>query len=153
MRLKRFVIAMLSWCAAIVLWSTPGTIGNSFQAVQTPGPVALDLSGLRPGPVSVAGTRESVTVQWQDESSRPWTAVFSLDPAQPLITAISVNGKPILERARPLYWCETGKRRGGWDQFFDFPPSHPEGTRRFAGELEAAECKRAHDRGSRRDLL
>jgi hypothetical protein len=149
---KRFVISMLSWCAAIVLWSTPWTIGIPFQAVQTPAPVALDLSGLRPGPVSVDGTRESVTVQWQDESSRPWTAVFSLDPAQPLITAISVDGKPIVERARPLYWCETGKRRGGWDQFFDFPPSHPEGTRRFAGELKLRSAK-ARTVGDRVEIL
>lgn len=103
---------------------------------QGPPPVALDLSGLQSGPVTVTAIERSVTVRWPDETSRAWTAVFSLDPAQPLITAVSVDGKPVLERARPLYWCETGKRRGGWDQFFDFPPSHPEGTRSFTGELK-----------------
>ena len=103
---------------------------------QAPLPVPVDLSGVRSGPVTVTATERAVTVRWPDESSRSWTAIFSLDPAQPLITAVSVDGKAVIERARPLYWCETGKRRGGWDQFFDFPPNHPEGTRSFAGELK-----------------
>jgi hypothetical protein len=34
----------------------------------------------------------------------------------------------IIERARPVYSGSTGKRRGGWDAFFDFPLSHSEGT-------------------------
>lgn len=41
----------------------------------------------------------------------------------------------MLSGARPFYRAETGKRRGGWDAFFDFPPSAPEGTRSFMGEF------------------
>jgi len=39
-------------------------------------------------------------------------------------------------------------RRGGWDQFFDFPPSHPNGTRQFAGDfqLRYAEARTVGDR-------
>lgn len=58
----------------------------------------------------------------------------------------------MVEGARPLYWCETGKRRGSWDQFFDFPPSHPEGTRRFLGELKPRNAK-ARTTGDRVEIL
>ncbi len=97
--------------------------------------VPLDVSQVRPGPVAVEARAESVVVRWPDEASRTWQAEFSLDPARPLITSIGVAGKAVLERGRPLYWCSTGKRRGGWDAFFDFPPTHPDGTRSFTGDF------------------
>ena len=46
------------------------------------------------------------------------------------------NGKTVVQSAAPLYNCQTGKRRGGFDEFFDFPPSHPDGTRSFIGQLQ-----------------
>ncbi len=64
-----------------------------------------------------------------------WQAVFSLDSRRPLISQISTGGKAVIEAARPFYRLQTGKRRGGWDAFFDFPPSAPEGTRTFLGEF------------------
>ena len=97
--------------------------------------VPLDVSGVRPGPVVVERSGDTLLVRWPDEASRPWTAEFSLDPAKALITTIRMGDKTIAERARPLYWCETGKRRGGWDAFFDRPFTHPEGTRRSVGEF------------------
>jgi hypothetical protein len=78
---------------------------------------------------------------WSDGESQEWRADFSLDPARPLITSISTGGRKIIERARPIYDCSVGKRRGGWDQFFDFPPNHPEGTRSFMGVFRAASAK------------
>src|SRR5215510_4928874 len=97
--------------------------------------VEIDLSAVRTGPVTVTSTSSSATVRWTDEANRPCTAEFALDPKAPLITAISVNGAPVIERARPFYQLTTGKRRGGWDAFFDFPPSHPDGTRTFQGAV------------------
>ena len=110
--------------------------------------VPADLSGVRPGPITIETSGGSLIVTWPDESARAWHAVFSLDPAQPLITRIAVGEKPVIERARPLYWCSTGIRRGGWDQFFDFPPSHPNGTRSFQGDfrLRYAEARTEGDR-------
>jgi len=110
--------------------------------------VTLDVSEVRPGPVRVVAAAESATVEWQDGTPRSWAAEFSLDPAKPLLTALRVNGKVIVERAVPLYRVETGKRRGGWDQFFDFPPSHPDGTRRFQGafKLKSARARTIGDR-------
>ena len=97
--------------------------------------VTLDVSGVRPGPVTVTSTASAATVRWNDEADRPWTAEFSLEPRAPLITAIAAGGARVIERARPFYQCTTGKRRGGWDAFFDFPPSHPDGTRTFLAEF------------------
>ena len=34
-----------------------------------------------------------------------------------------------------MYRCTTGKRTGGWDAFFDFPPANPAGTRQFLMEF------------------
>lgn len=126
MRLTIFLLPALCWAAT----------------------VPVDLSGVRAGPVAVESEGGSLVVTWPDEKARLWRAVFSLEPAQALITSIGPGGKAIVERARPLYWGSTGARRGGWDQFFDFPPSHPNGTRRFTGEfgLRYAEARTVGDR-------
>jgi hypothetical protein len=110
--------------------------------------VPLDTSRVQPGPITVEKTPAAAIIRWPDETSRQWRAEFSLDSERPLLTAISVDGRQIVERARPLYWCETGKRRGGWDEFFDRPFMHPEGTRRFAGvfRLRSAKARTIGDR-------
>src|SRR5208282_5330311 len=95
----------------------------------------LDTSGVRPGPILVQSVNGGFLVEWRAENSRSWTAQFALDPRKPLITSIGVGGKIVLAGGRPFYRVETGKRRGGWDAFFDFPPSAPEGTRTFLGEF------------------
>src|SRR4051794_13076204 len=97
--------------------------------------IEADLTQYRPGPVNVVSADTTLTVRWNDDAGTPWTAVFSLDAQKPLITAIRVGDKTVIDRARPVYSCSTGKRRGGWDAFFDFPPSHPEGTRSFLGQF------------------
>jgi hypothetical protein len=110
--------------------------------------VPADLTGVRPGPVHVTATAGVLQVEWPDASSRTWRAVFSLDPAKPLIASIGVGANQIVERAQPVYRGATGIRRGGWDAFFDFPPSHPEGTRRFeaAFHLSGAKARTVGDR-------
>ena len=91
--------------------------------------VPFDLTGVRPGPIGVVRSEASVTVAWPDETGRIWRATFSLDPAQPLVTSIGPDGEAVVRAARPFYQGETGKRRGGWNAFFDDPTSHPDGTR------------------------
>ena len=90
--------------------------------------------------VTATQSPDAIRVSWQDENL-PWTAEFSKDPAKPLITAIKQGDKLIVALARPFYWIESGKRRGGFDQFFDFPPSHPDGTRKFQSEFKATNPK------------
>jgi hypothetical protein len=99
--------------------------------------VPADISTVRPGPVTVAASTEALTVQWLDETNRSWSAEFSLDTEQPLITNIRLDGKAVIRNANPQYWVTTGIRRGraGFDEFADFPGDHPEGTRHFWGEL------------------
>lgn len=111
--------------------------------------VEIDVSEVRPGVVKVTKQPESVLVDWPDERGRLWQAEFSLNPARPLITRIGLtSGKPILQGGDPLYDCEVGIRRGGWDEFFDNPSLHPEGTRHFPGvfRLTGAKAKSVGDR-------
>jgi hypothetical protein len=110
--------------------------------------VPFHITGPVPPSIGITSTADSVVVTWNDKAGRPCSAQFSLDPAKPLIAAIAVNGKTVISRAQPVYRASTGKRRGGFDQFFDFPPSHPEGTRSFLGDfkLTAGRAKFESDR-------
>jgi hypothetical protein len=98
--------------------------------------VPLDLSGVRPGPITVARDEESVTITWPDDTGRAWRATFSLNPAQPLVTSIGAGADAIVRGGRPFYQGETGKRRGGWYAFFDDPTTHPDGTRHVQSTLQ-----------------
>ena len=113
--------------------------------------VPTDLSAVRPGPVSVEQAGETLVVTWPDGEDRPWQAIFSLDPAKPLIASISTQGREVIADARPYYQGETGKRRKGWNAFFDYPPEHPEGTRAAMGKF-ALRSARATTKGSRVEL-
>src|SRR5215469_18612047 len=110
--------------------------------------VPFDIGGPGPGSIQVTSTPDAVLVSWKDNNGRTCSAQFSLEPARPLISSITVNGKAVISRAQPIYRASTGKRRGGFDQFFDFPPSHPDGTRSFLGNfrLTAAHAKFEGDR-------
>jgi hypothetical protein len=110
--------------------------------------ISADISGVKAGPIAVSSTADSLAVRWNDGATHRWKATFSLDSSKPLITAITVDGRQVVDRANPVYRCTTGKRRGGWDAFFDFPPSAPEGTRSFLQEFHptSASARTAGDR-------
>ena len=114
-------------------------------------PVPLDLSGLKPGPVAVTREGDMAVVRWPDSSGRTWEASFNLEPARPLIAAIKAGDKIVVQNAVPIYNAQTGKRRGGFDEFFDFPPSHPDGTRSFQGNLRIT-AARAETLGDRVEI-
>lgn len=116
-------------------------------------PVAFDLSGVRPGPVAVTAAGDTAVVKWQDAQNKTWEAVFSLEPNRPLIATIRSGGKDIIQNAVPIYSAQTGKRRGGFDEFFDFPPSHPDGTRSFQGNLRISAAKAATLGGDKGDRV
>jgi hypothetical protein len=110
-------------------------LASVIPAVAFAAPVSFDVTRVRTGPITVAQEGDMAVVRWQDSTSRTWEASFNLEPARPLIAAIKVGGKTVVQNAVPIYSAQTGKRRGGFDEFFDFPPSHPEGTRSFQGVL------------------
>jgi hypothetical protein len=118
--MRRFVIALVLACSAGYLQAAP---------------ITSDVSAVKPGPIAVVASDQSLTVSWNDEANHQWQAVFSLESTKPLITAISVDGHNIVELAKPYYRCTTGKRTGGWDAFFDFPPGNPAGIRQFIQEF------------------
>lgn len=107
-----------------------GSFGCAYAA-----PITADLSGVKPGPITVVSADQALNVAWSDAANHHWQTVFSLDSTKPLITSISVDGRNIVALAKPYYRCTTGKRRGGWDAFFDFPPAAPDGTRQFLQEF------------------
>src|SRR4051794_212592 len=116
--------------------------------------IPADISSVQPGPVTISASPQSLTVRWPDERSRMWTAEFSLDSEKPLITTIGLEATPIVRNAWPQYWANTGKRRGpaGFDEFFDFPGNHPDGTRRFEGVFRPVNVK-VRSVGDRVELL
>lgn len=101
--------------------------------------IAVDMSGMKPGPIAVQTIGQSLNVSWNDKNSHRWETTFSLDSTKPLITAIAVDGKAVVTLARPVYRITSGKRSGGWDAFFDFPPANPAGTRSFIQEFYPTE--------------
>ena len=58
----------------------------------------------------------------------------------------------VVTDARPFYRGETGKRRGGWNVFFDDPTTHPEGTRHVQGTFTLRGA-RARSIGERVELV
>ncbi len=110
--------------------------------------ITVDQSGVRPGPVEVKEDGGALRVNWEDGARHRWEAMFSLDSTKPLIAGLSVDGRVVLEGARPLYRCSTGKRTGGWDVFFDAPPLAEEGIKEFRGMFApgAAVVKTVGDR-------
>src|SRR5882762_3682430 len=116
--------------------------------------VPADISGVRQGPVTVTVSAEALTVRWPDELSRTWTAEFSLNSEKPLITMIGLDRTAIVRNAWPQYMATTGKRRGpaGFDEFFDYPGNHPDGTRRFEGTFRPVSAK-ARSAGDRVEVL
>jgi hypothetical protein len=98
-------------------------------------PISVDLTGVRSGPVAAGVEGQTLVIDWQDAAHHEWQTRFSLDSARPLISSISADRKNIVESAWPYYRCTTGKRSGGWDAFFDFPPANHAGTRQFLAEF------------------
>ena len=126
-------------------------LGLAWPSLICAATLAVDVSGVRPGPITVNSTAGALEVHWRDERARSWTARISLTASVPTIDSIAVEGQPVIERAQPYYRAETGKRRGGWDAFFDFPPSHPDGTRSFFAEFHPQSI-RARSIGDRMEI-
>ena len=121
--MKRLATLVLLGCSSALAYGTA---------------ITPDLSAVKAGPISVVSSSQSLKITWNDTANQHWQTIFSLDSTKPLITAISVDGRNIVELAKPYYRCSTGKRRGGWDAFFDFPPADPQGTRQFLLEFHPA---------------
>ncbi|HEY3453809.1 MAG TPA: hypothetical protein VGK64_04345 [Bryobacteraceae bacterium] len=53
-----------------------------------------ELFDVKPGPIAVSSSNDTLQVRWTDGGGQTWQTDFSLDSTKPLITAITVNGKP-----------------------------------------------------------
>ena len=111
----------MKWLATLFLLGYASALAHAT-------PITPNVSAVKAGPITVVSSTESLKITWDDAANQHWQTIFSLDSTTPLITAISVDGRNIVELAKPYFRCSTGKRRGGWDAFFDFPPADPQGT-------------------------
>jgi len=90
-------------------------------------PIWVDFSGYDPS-CGIQATQEGPLLQilWPGERGQTLRVRFNLGDLNLLIRDISVSRSstfvPILENVSPQYMSYTGKRRGGWDNFFDHPP-------------------------------
>ena len=106
---------------------------HAYGAAITP-----NLSAVKAGPIAVVSSAQSLKITGMTPQINTGKRSSRWTRPNLLITAISVDGRNIVELAKPYYRCSTGKRRGGWDAFFDFPPADPQGTRQFLLEFHPA---------------
>ncbi|MDT8757249.1 hypothetical protein MZO42_00925 [Sphingomonas psychrotolerans] len=80
-----------------------------------------------PGDVRMTRTQTAVTLDWPSAANERAQLVLSLDPRQPLISAVSIAGKPVLGGVDPAGVITVGTRdlKEGWTIFFDNPRQRP----------------------------
>ncbi|MBA3439257.1 MAG: hypothetical protein H0T92_05245 [Pyrinomonadaceae bacterium] len=104
-----------------------------FVPVRSQEVVPIDLSAYRESSdFRVTHNGNLLTVNWSGENKAALRLSFNLADAEKLIAELSHAASPssagrkiILKDAAPAYWVYMGKRRGGWDNFFDRPSSRP----------------------------
>ncbi len=109
--------------------------------------VRIDLSAYRVSPdFQVATDGDTLIVNWLGENNVSWRMCLNLaDPAK-LIAELShtvssaSKRKVILKNAAPAFSVYTGKRRGGWDNFFDSPSSRPHEITEYFSKLLGEGC-------------
>lgn len=82
-----------------------------------------------------------LTATWTGERQQALRLQLNLAEPEKLIAELSVAGHVLLRDAAPAYSVYTGKRRGGWDNFFDTPSSRPHETREFTSTLRTTQVK------------
>ena len=92
--MKRLATLFLLGCSSALAYGTP---------------ITPNVSAVKDGPISVVSSAQSLTISWDDTANQHWQTIFSLDSTKPLITAISVDGRNIVELAKPYYRCSTRK--------------------------------------------
>jgi hypothetical protein len=80
-----------------------------------------------PGDVRMTRTETAVTIDWPSAADERAQLVLSLDPRQPLISALSIEGRPVLGGVDPAGVVTVGTRdlKEGWTIFFDNPRQRP----------------------------
>lgn len=79
------------------------------------------------GDVKVVRAQDAVTIDWPSAEGERAQLVLSLDPGTPLIRAVSVAGKTVLDGVDPAGVVTVGTRdlKEGWTIFFDNPRQRP----------------------------
>jgi len=128
-----------------------GCASAAIFGVRAESALPVDISGFQAGAVTLEQRPSAIQLCWPDEKNRRWCADFDTSGHPEVVRAISLNGVEMITGGRPVYWIDTGVRRGGFDQFFDFPGSAPEGIHRFEGVFEPAAVT-VRSRGDRAEI-
>ena len=113
-------------------------------------PIWVDFSGYDTSSgIQVVQQGALLQVVWPGENGRALRVRFNMADLNLLIREIGVSKAstfvPILENASPQYMSFTGKRRGGWDNFFDHPPGRRDEIRTFDSSLRGNMCQVTSD--------
>ncbi len=114
-----------------------------FVPVQSQENAPIDFSAYRESSdFRVTRNGNLLTVNWSGENNAALRLSFNLADAEKLIAELSHATSPssaerklILKDAAPAYWVYTGKRHGGWDNFFDRPSSRPQEVSEYFSKL------------------
>jgi hypothetical protein len=139
-RLEKFVrvcVFKMIWLLGLLILF----FGVSYGAT----PIWVDFSGYDPScGIQVVQEGPLLQVIWPGERGQVLRIRFNLGDLNLLIRDMSVSRSsafvPVLENVSPQYMCFTGKRRGGWDNFFDTPPSYRAEIRTYDSSLAGNMC-------------
>ena len=85
-QMKRLATLFLLGCSLALAYSTA---------------ITPNVSAVKTGSIAVVSSAQSLKITWDDTANQHWQTIFSLDSTKPLITAISVDGRNIVELAKP----------------------------------------------------
>ena len=107
-----------------------------FQSSRSQPELPVDFSAYREtADFRVTRKREALTINWYGENRISFRLSLNLADPEKLIAELSqavssaAPRKIILKDAAPAYRVTTGKRNGGWDNFFDSPARLADRTR------------------------
>src|SRR5437899_3082999 len=113
-------------------------------------PIWVDFSGYdKSCGIQVTQDGPLLQVVWPGDRDQALRFRFNLGDMSALVRDISISKAstfaPILENVSPQYMSYVGKRRGGWDNFFDTPPIHRAEIRTFDSSLKGNMCQITSD--------
>ena len=133
---------MRSTILLIIAWASLATQASSQD-------IPIDFSSWRASTYfQLQRTGDFLIVNWHGERKVSLQLSFNLKDPEKLIAELSHAASPtatarqiILKDAAPAYRITVGKRRGGWDNFFDSPATRPHEITEYTSKLLLKSCR------------
>jgi hypothetical protein len=112
----------------------------------------VDLSKFNPASgIRIERVGTALRADWTADAAKRCAAIFSLDPARPLLEALEVGGTVVAQGVRPVFTITTGSRTESPNEryiFFDKPASRPTKTHETIFDFKAVRVESAETRAS-----